>query len=47
MHERSHDRGEDDRIDPFVKGLVGAASAAHLGVAAPDETVEIARNVLL
>ena len=45
MHQRSHDRGEDDGVYPFVYGLVDLALLAHTRVVAPDVAVEELRDV--
>ena len=45
MHQRSHDRGEDDGVYPFVYGLVDLALLAHTCVVAPDVAVEELRDV--
>ena len=45
MHQRRHDRREDDGVDPFVHRAVGFAALAHLHVVAPDVAVEELRDV--
>ena len=45
VHQRRHDRREDDGVDPLVNRLVDCAALAHLHVVAPHVAVEELRDV--